>query len=50
MNDFFEALGPFLWGVAIGYFAYPVWGIFKKIWYEAKVAQNEWRKSNNKNS
>jgi hypothetical protein len=42
MNDFFAAVGPFVYGVGIGYFAHPVWTIAKKIWNEAKQARKEW--------
>ena len=43
------ALGFFIYGAVLGYFWHPIWAIIKKIIHEAKVAQNEWRKSGNKN-
>lgn len=42
MNDFFAAVGPFVYGFVIGYFAFPIWTILKKIWAEAKKAREEW--------
>ena len=42
MNDFFAAVGPFVYGFVIGYFAYPIWELLKKIWSEAKKAREEW--------
>lgn len=42
MNDFVAAFAPFVYGFAVGYLAYPVWNILKKIWTEAKKAQKEW--------
>ena len=39
---FREWLDPFLWGLVVGYFAYPVWNIAKKIYSEAKIASEEW--------
>jgi hypothetical protein len=42
MREFVEVLGPFVYGFAVGYFAYPVWNILKKIWAEAKQARKEW--------
>ena len=42
MSEFLEALAPFVYGFAVGYFAYPVWNIVKKIWSEARKAQKEW--------
>lgn len=42
MNDFIAAVGPFAWGLVIGYFGHPVWTILKTIWAEAKQARKEW--------
>jgi hypothetical protein len=42
MNDFVAAVGPFVYGFALGYFAFPIWEILKKIWSEAKKAREEW--------
>ena len=42
MNDFLNALGPFVYGFALGYFAFPIWELLKKIWSEAKKSQKEW--------
>jgi hypothetical protein len=42
MNEFFAALGPFVYGFVIGYFAFPIWELLKKIWSEAKKARKEW--------
>ena len=42
MSEVVDALGPFLWGFAIGYFWYPMWELGKKIVIEAKKAKDEW--------
>lgn len=42
MSEILEALAPFVYGFVLGYFAYPVWTILKKIWAEAKQARKEW--------
>jgi hypothetical protein len=42
MNDFFAAVGPFVYGFVLGYFAFPIWELLKKIWSEAKKAREEW--------
>jgi hypothetical protein len=42
MTEFIQVLGPFIWGFALGYFAFPIWEILKKIWREAKKAREEW--------
>jgi hypothetical protein len=42
MRDFLQAIEPFVYGFAVGYFAYPAWTIAKKIWFEAKKAREEW--------
>jgi hypothetical protein len=42
MKDFLDALGPFVYGFALGYFAFPLWELLKKIWSEAKKAREEW--------
>ena len=44
MNEFLQALGPFAWGFAIGYFWHPVWIAIKKIMSEARKATQEWRR------
>lgn len=41
-----EALSPFIYGFAFGYFAYPIWKILKKVWQEAKLAKEQWRQPN----
>lgn len=46
MNDFLQALGPFAWGFALGYFWHPVWIICKRIYEEAKLAKHQWRNPN----
>ena len=46
MNDFLQALGPFAWGFVLGYFWYPIWTIAKRIWSEAKLASQEWKRPN----
>jgi hypothetical protein len=43
MNDFLQALGPFVWGFVLGYFWHPVWTLCKRIVEEAKLARKEWR-------
>ena len=43
-HDFQLALSYFIIGAVVGYVWNPVWAILKKIWHEAKVAKNEWRK------
>jgi predicted PurR-regulated permease PerM len=45
-QEFKDWLDPFLWGVIIGYLWNPVWQILKKIWHEARIAKEEWRKPN----
>jgi hypothetical protein len=35
----------FVIGITIGYFWHPAWTVFEKVFHEAKVAKNEWRKS-----
>ena len=42
MIEFLKVLEPFVYGFAVGYFAYPAWNILKKVWSEAKRAQKEW--------
>jgi hypothetical protein len=42
MNNFLNALGPFVYGFVLGYFAFPLWELLKKIWSEAKKAREEW--------
>lgn len=42
MTEFIDALGPFAWGFAVGYFAYPLWQLGKKIISEAKKTKEEW--------
>jgi len=42
MNDFLNALGPFVYGFVLGYFWHPIWELSKKIWSEAKKAREEW--------
>jgi hypothetical protein len=42
MSAFLDALGPFAWGFAIGYFWYPLWQLGKKIVSEAKKAKEQW--------
>lgn len=49
MNDFLNALGPFAYGFALGYFWYPLWNLAKKIVHEAKEARHEWRNSKHRN-
>lgn len=44
-QQFFDWLSPFIWGFLIGYLWFPVYKILKKIWYEVKLAQQEWKKS-----
>ena len=42
MKEFVDAVAPFLYGFAFGYFAYPLWTIVKKVISEAKKAREEW--------
>lgn len=37
-------VSPFFYGFAAGYFWFPVYKIIKKIWHEAKLAKQEWKK------
>ena len=46
MNEFLQALTPFAYGFAIGYFWHPIWILCKRIVEEAQLAIQEWRKSN----
>lgn len=43
MNDFLNALGPFAYGLVLGYFWHPLWTVGKKIYSEAKKTREEWR-------
>ena len=45
MNDFLQALGPFVYGFSLGYFWHPLWTTCKRIYQEAKLARKEWRNS-----
>lgn len=38
-----EWIGPFAWGLVIGYFWFPFWELVKKIVSEARKAKKEWR-------
>lgn len=49
-TDVWDAVSYFIYGAALGYLWHPVWAIIKKIWHEAKVTRDEWRKSENKDS
>jgi len=42
VTEFFNAVGPFAWGFAVGYFWYPLWELGKKIVSEARKAKEEW--------
>ena len=42
MNEFLQALGPFVWGFVLGYFWHPAWVAVKKIVSEAKKAKEQW--------
>ena len=44
MTEFINALGPFIYGFVLGWFANPIWKILTKIVEEAKLAKDEWRK------
>ena len=44
MSEFLNALGVFTYGFVLGYLWNPIWKILTKIWTEAKLAKNEWRK------
>ena len=46
MNDFLQALGPFVWGFVVGYFWYPLWTLCKRIVEEAQLVRKEWRNPN----
>jgi hypothetical protein len=46
MNDFLQALGPFVWGFVLGYFWHPVWILCKRIYEEVKLAKQQWRNPN----
>ena len=43
MNDFLQALAPFVYGFVLGYFWHPIWIICKRIYEEAKLAKQQWR-------
>jgi len=47
-QEFKDWLNPFVWGLVIGFFWYPIWQISKKIWHEAGLARKEWSKPNGK--
>ena len=42
MSQFLNDLGYVMLGAAIGYLWHPLWTLLKKIWLEAKKAQEEW--------
>jgi hypothetical protein len=42
MTELKAWLEPFVWGLLIGYFWYPIWKIAKKIASEACKAKEEW--------
>ena len=44
MDLFLVKLTWLVWGVAIGWFATPIWIASKKIIQEAKQAKKEWQK------
>ena len=46
VNDFLQALGPFVYGFVLGFFWHPVWTLCKKIYQEARLAKQQWRGSN----
>jgi hypothetical protein len=46
VNDFLQALAPFVWGFVLGYFWHPVWNLCKRIYEEAKLAKYQWRNPN----
>jgi len=50
MQEFLNSIGPFSWGFALGFFWMPTWKILKKVWQEAKIAKEEWRKPNGKSN
>ena len=45
MNDFLQALTPFAYGFALGYFWHPIWTLGKRIVEEAQLVRKEWRNS-----
>jgi hypothetical protein len=42
MTEFVNALVPFVYGFAIGFFYNPLWKLFKRIVNEVKTAKKEW--------
>jgi hypothetical protein len=42
MSEFVDALSPFIYGFAVGYFWYPLWQLGKKIVSEARKAKEQW--------
>ena len=48
MTDFINALGPFVYGFAVGYFWHPLWQLGKRIVEEARLAKEEWRNPHGK--
>lgn len=46
MESILIAFEVFFSGFLVGYLWYPTWKIAKKVWYEAKLASQEWKKPN----
>ena len=46
MTEFMQALEPFVYGFALGYFWHPVWILCKRIYQETRLAQQQWRNPN----
>ena len=46
MNDFLQALAPFVYGFIVGFFWDPICTLTRRIYEEAKLARKEWSNPN----
>ena len=46
MDDFLQALAPFVYGFIVGFFWNPFCTLARRIYEEAKLARKEWRNPN----
>ena len=46
MNDFLQALAPFVYGFIVGFFWNPIFTLARRIYEEAKLARKQWSNPN----
>ena len=46
MNDFLQAIGPFVYGFIVGFFWNPIFTLARRIYEEAKLARKQWSNPN----